>query len=1035
MNLSQLKILLIIFFALSFSRVCWGQSDNSHNVRGVYIHLNSRSDAHSVLPKAIEILHNGFGASEANWHQAFRTRSEQLDKIYTVEFNTVLNDQSVALYLKELSQLQGVTLAEGIPVYKSSYTPNDLDPNQYSLIVTQAQAAWDLSTGDADIKVAIVDDSFRMNHGDLQNKWAINAGEIAGNGVDDDGNGFIDDVSGWDAADQDNDPNPPVFSNNDWTHGTHVAGITGADTDNGTGISAIGFNISMIPVKNTNASPSVTHGYEGVDYAINSGAHVINMSWGGAQSSVAGQALMDAAHNNGIVCVAAAGNNNSIVPMYPGSMDNVICVGATDANDIRASFSNYGPHVDVMAPGVDIVSSLAGATDSYGELSGTSMATPFVSGLCALMLSQNPMLTPDEVEECLESTCDNIDQLNPGFIGDIGAGRVNALQAMLCVSAVYASFESDVQYQCPGGEVQFSDLSLNDPTSWSWSFPGGTPASSNAQNPLVTYNTSGVYDVTLEVSNAEGSHSVTYSDYIEINTPEASITGSTIITDQMNTWLIVEMTGSPPWSIEVSDGTTTTLYDNIVASPFQFQVEPDQTTTYTLEAFSNEECAGTMSGQAVVTVIPAPEAVNCYYSNIYGDSENNSGSSVVIDPTDFSIYTCGSHNGQAMLSHFNPDGSIDWSRVYDGAESAAGLVRAPNGDIVFLASDNASGFKVIRCNPAGDVLWSKNYNWGYDRYPKITRTLGDTYLIAGWSNFGGASDNLVVIKVDNNGDLLWESFFDAVDDQMSSVVPTDDGGCMVTGGLHIIGGNLNYFFVRLDSDGNTVFKQQYDSSPVRDDNPTPWLLSDGSYAMAGQVLGPGGDLCAFISKLDADLNHEWSYRFGGGNGDERAFDVREDSEGNIVAVFRMRVTANETKPLFLKFDPDGNLIWAKHQADMTGARIEHVQPGSFLVSSAVSDSAQFGQLDAVIIHEDEDLSSCMFTDTTVDLTPIDWTGSDWPANEYDANATITDITVTANPLDYQMYAACPVDCNEDCNAEADFTLAASQWCAPRRGGF
>lgn len=1035
MRLSPFKSLLLLFYSLLFAFNGFAQSTASPSARGVYAHLENQNEANDVLSKATAILHNYFGAPEASWHKAFQTRSEALDKTYTIEFNTILSDQSIELYLKMLGNLSGVALAEIIPVYTFSYTPNDLGPSQYSLIVTHAQAAWDLSTGDANIKVAVVDDAFRINHNDLQYQWAVNTGEIPGNGIDDDGNGYIDDVSGWDAADNDNDPNPPVFSDSDWTHGTHVAGIVGADTDNGTGIASIGFNISMIPVKSTNASPSVTHGYEGLDYAINSGAQIISMSWGGPQFSAAGQALADAAYANGILCIAAAGNNNSIVPMYPCNLNHVLCVGATDQNDVRASFSNYGSHVDVMAPGVDIISCLGGAADSYGEMSGTSMATPFVSGLCALMLSQNPMLTPDEVQECLENTCDNINAQNPGYIGNIGAGRVNALQAMLCVSAVYASFESDVQYQCPGGEVHFSDLSMNDPTSWSWTFPGGTPATSTAQNPTVTYNTAGVYDVTLQVSNANGTHTVTYPNYIEIDTPEASITGSTIITDQMDTWLIVEMTGSGPWSIEVSDGTSTTVYADIETSPFQFQVEPNQTTNYTLVAFWNNECAGTMTGQATVTVIPAPEAVSCYYSNIYGDAENNSGQSAVIDPTDFSVYTCGSHNGEAMLSHFNPDGTLDWSRKYTSAETALGLVRAPNGDIIFTASNNTDGFKVIRCNPVGDVIWAKKYSWGYDRFPRITRTLGDTYLIAGWSNFGGLSDNLVVIKVDNNGDLLWEAFFDSVDDQMSSVVPTDDGGCMITGGLHIIGGNLNYFFVRLDADGNTVFKREYDSSPVRDDNPTPWLLSDGSYAMAGQVTGPAGDLSAFISKLDANLNHEWSFRFGGGNGDEHAYDVREDSEGNIVAAFRMRTADAQTKPLFLKFDPDGNLIWAKHQTDMKGARLEHVSPNSFLISAAVTDSAQFGQLDAVIIHEDEDLSSCMFTETTVDLTPITWTGIDWPANEYGANATIVDIIVTAETLDYQMYAACPVDCTEDCDAEADFTLTANQWCAPGEVSF
>lgn len=1028
-NLISVIFILPIFFGFNPTQLD-AQSNQEEKIRGLYIHIENTSPG-SVLTTAQQILSDELDLPNTSWKKSFKTRSAQLDRIYTIEFNEFVSVDKVGICAQRLNKLSGIQLAEVIPVYQSFYTPNDLDPDQYNLNITQALEAWDLSQGDENIKIAITDDAFRMDHEDLQNTWAVNDGEIPGNGIDDDGNGFIDDVSGWDAADQDNDPSPPLYSNTDWTHGTHVAGIAGADTDNGIGIAAMGFNVSMIPVKNTNTSPAISHGYEAVDYAINSGAQVINMSWGGPQSSAAGQALMNAAADNGIICVAAAGNNNSSVPMYPCSFDNVFCVGATDANDVRAVFSNYGPNVDVMAPGVDILSCLAGQPNAYGEQSGTSMAAPFVAGLCGLMLSQNPMLSPDEVQECIESTCDNINNLNPSYIGQIGAGRVNALQAMICVSSVYAAFESDAQFQCPGGQVQFSDMSMNEPTSWNWTFPGGNPASSNAQNPLVTYDDPGVYNVTLEVSNTEGSHSVTYNDYIEIAVPQAIITGSTIITDQMDTWLIVEMTGDSPWDIEVSDGTSTTLYENIEASPFQFQVTPDETTTYSIESFSSSNCAGESTGQATVTVIPAPEAINCYFTNIYGDEMSNNGRNIVVDPTDFSIYACGNHDGQAMLSHFNPDGSLDWSRTYDGAEGARGIVRAPNGDLVFVTSDNQSGYKLIRTNSSGDVLWSKEYGWGFDRYPQLTRTLGDTYLIAGWTNYGGTSDNLVVIKVDNNGDLLWNSFFDHVDDQMSSVVPTDDGGCMITGGLHIVGGNLNYFFVRIDSDGNTVFKKEYDSHPIRDDNPTSWLLSDGGYVIAGQTLGEDDDdLYAFISKLDANLEHEWSYRFGGGNGDEYAFDLREDSQNNIVACFRMRKPGELTKALFLKLDMDGNLIWAKHQPDMPMARIEYSNAGSFVISGSVVDSAQFGMNDGIIIHEDEDFSSCFFLETSVDLVPIEWTGTEWPADEYEANATITDLNVYAQELDYNEAELCPLDCEDPCDAEADFTLEEDVLCAP-----
>lgn len=1019
---------IFIALFLLFTSTVIAQTSPDNQTRGFYLHLSPSCMTTTSFVDWTEHVEQQLNIGNVEIHKAFQTRSEQLNHIFALEFNQLLPKSTVTEILTYLHQQECITLAEFIPLYTIDYTPNDLDPLQYNIDVTQAEAAWDLSTGNPNIKVAVVDDAFRMDHEDLQGSWATNLNEIPGNGIDDDGNGFIDDVMGWDAADQNNDPNPPLFSDADWTHGTHVAGIVAAETDNGVGISAIGFNTKMIPVKCTNASPAVTHGYEGVDYAINSGANIISMSWGGPGTSVAGQALMDAATAAGILCVAAAGNNNSSVPMYPASFNNVICVGATDQNDVRASFSNYGTLVDVMAPGVDILSCLAGSTSSYGPLSGTSMATPFVSGLCALMLAQNPQLTPAEIEECLESTCDDIDALNPNYLGQIGAGRVNALQALLCVSAVYASFEPDLEYVCPGGSVQFNDLSMNNPTSWSWTFEGGTPATSTSPNPNVTYANPGVYDVTLEVSNLDGTHEVTYTDLITVDIPEVSLSGSTVITEQMDTWLIAEMTGIAPWTLEVNDGVNTVVYNNIEATPFQFQVEPDETTTYTITSFESGTCQGTVLNDATVAVIPAPDAINCFYTNIFGDGDANGTALPVVDPLDYSVYVAGGSNGQATLSHFNPDGTLNWTKTYSGTEGARGLVRSPNGDLVFLTSDNSTGYKVIRVTSNGDVVWSKKYNWGYDRFPQITRTLGDTYLIAGWSNFGGVSDNLVVIKVDNNGDLLWEAFFDEVDDQFSSVVPTDDGGCLVTGGLHIIGGNLNYFFARLDSDGNTVFKQEYDSSPTRDDNPTSWLLSDGGYAIAGQILGNDGTLHVFISKLNATLDHEWSYEFGSGLGDDYAFSVREDSQGNIVGAFRMNVAGGETEPLFLKFDAAGNLLWAKRQPDMVYGRLEHVSPGSFLISGSADENNQFGNNDGIIIHEDEDLSSCIFEDTEVELTPIVWVGGVWPANEYPATAIISDINVNDLPLDYDFVEMCPLDCPTPCDAVADFTLVEDWLC-------
>ena len=209
-----------------------------------------------------------------------------------------------------------------------------------------------------------------------------------------------------------------------------MAGIVAGQTHNSKGIAAIGYNCKMIPIKTANSSYSLTRAFVGLDYAINSTTcDIINMSWGGSGSSATYQTLFNIAKSKGIISLAAAGNRNTWSLMYPVSYSHVINVAASGTSDARASFSNYGPAIDVTAPGVGILSSVTTSLTAYGTKSGTSMASPLVAGLCALMKCYNPM-PADSIEACLKRTCDNVDAPNPSFIGQLGAGRVNALQAL-----------------------------------------------------------------------------------------------------------------------------------------------------------------------------------------------------------------------------------------------------------------------------------------------------------------------------------------------------------------------------------------------------------------------------------------------------------------------------------------------------------------------------------------------------------------------------------------------------------------------------
>ncbi|MGB0929610.1 MAG: S8 family serine peptidase, partial [Chitinophagales bacterium] len=305
-----------------------------------------------------------------------------------------------------------VEYAEKIPIERLFFDPNDPAENageQWHLAAMDASAAWDLSLGDEGVVVAVVDDAVRITHEDLTNSKWVNSGEIAGNGIDDDDNGYIDDINGWDAADNDNNPNPPSTATaSAFSHGTHVAGLVGATTNNNKGIAAIGGGVSIMAIKctanNTSNSSIISHGWSGFQYALNNGADVINMSWGGTGSSFTYQALINAAYNAGITIVAAAGNSSTSTQFYPAAYNNVIAVAATTNTNTKASYSNYGTWIDIAAPGSSLKSCVATNNTAYGYKSGTSMASPVTAGLCALLLSYEPTLTPSGILSCLSST-------------------------------------------------------------------------------------------------------------------------------------------------------------------------------------------------------------------------------------------------------------------------------------------------------------------------------------------------------------------------------------------------------------------------------------------------------------------------------------------------------------------------------------------------------------------------------------------------------------------------------------------------------
>ena len=290
-----------------------------------------------------------------------------------------------------------------------------------------APKAWKIHAGTKDIIVGVVDTGIDYNHEDLIHNLYRNPNEIPGNGIDDDQNGFVDDVFGWDFVHND------ALPYDDHSHGTHVAGTIGATGNNGLGVSGVIQTVRIMGVKafDSQGQGDDATAIKALEYAIQQGARVINNSWGDYAYSKALEDVILAAGEKGIVVVCAAGNesnNNDSKPLYPAGFNqpHVIAVAASTDEDGKAFFSNTGKEsVHVAAPGTSIYSTMP--ENKYGEMDGTSMASPHVAGAAALILSFAPDLTPLKVRELLMETVDPLDAFKNKVIS---GGRINVHKAL-----------------------------------------------------------------------------------------------------------------------------------------------------------------------------------------------------------------------------------------------------------------------------------------------------------------------------------------------------------------------------------------------------------------------------------------------------------------------------------------------------------------------------------------------------------------------------------------------------------------------------
>ncbi len=392
---------------------------------------------------------------------AYPKANRNLERIYLLRFSTSSNLDSLKAAYSSHPLIEVAEFNCLRQTLTSEIVPNDPRyEEQWNLPLIEMPRAWAIEKGSSDVIIAIVDGGIDYTHEDLSAKIWRNPGEIPDNEIDDDKNGYIDDIRGWDFTDAPNvaaegdsvvGDNDPIDESG---HGTHVAGIAAADVDNRLGVAGVAWNCTLMPLR-AGASYGAGTNLQDDDssaaivYAVDNGAKIINMSWGSNRKSFVIRDAIDYAYARGALLVAAAGNERAQDTIYPAGYRKVISVAATDQNKQRFYQSNFGASIDICAPGNVILSTQI--DNRYRRLTGTSMATPHVAGVAALILSKRPNLTHEEARRILMVSVDSTFE-SPELVG---AGNLNAAKALMASGAMQARIVAPESGSGGSSKVEF----------------------------------------------------------------------------------------------------------------------------------------------------------------------------------------------------------------------------------------------------------------------------------------------------------------------------------------------------------------------------------------------------------------------------------------------------------------------------------------------------------------------------------------------------------------------------------------------------
>ncbi len=548
------KSVLLLAFTLMFSLNSFQQTTEFLNGKLIvqlannndFINLADTLDFKSIFLSEI----NGLEDIATEIHISKVARSVKLAKksnqmlkgFYTIEFDTA---QNLNYAINLLDSLNCFISIDKIGFYTINYTPNDslyLQNLQWYLNKIELDSALSYSVGSPSIKIAVIDDAILIRHKDLQLNIAVNQNELDStisdannNGIidvsdlflhynqsdindlwqtslfdslDNDSNGFVDDIFGWDFNLNCNNPNPALFPVEENNHGTAVAGLVSAVTNNAIGVASIGSGCSVLPLKTYAAIGANAETIaNALAYAFDENADIISISMGGPQNAMV-DSILSVIHENGVFLVASAGNDSVNLAGYPANNEYSIAVAALDSTDHKRFDSNYGLDIDICAPADQMVTLWKYGDDFYAykyDFGATSGAAPLVSGLLGLMKSYFPYYNYETIKYCLLSAADSLPNETLFMQNMLGVGRINARRSMQCLKELdlIANFELATGFYCDGMDFQAIDQSVGLISEWHWSgSPGVIFSNDTIPDPIITLNTNDTaFSISLEISN------------------------------------------------------------------------------------------------------------------------------------------------------------------------------------------------------------------------------------------------------------------------------------------------------------------------------------------------------------------------------------------------------------------------------------------------------------------------------------------------------------------------------------------------------